>query len=195
MKKLFLAFILITFTTCLFAQRDLIRKEHKERTAEMLNLTPEQKESFIAIRKSHKNEMATIKHSDVSREEKKAGMNALHDQVRNELQDVLTGDQLAKWDEFIKIKKERHAANRLEHKESMQSLNLSELQQEQLKAIITDSKQQMLTIKGADLTKEERRKEAKAVKLQTEQAVSQVLSVDQYEKWSKMRENKRQRKH
>jgi Spy/CpxP family protein refolding chaperone len=195
MKQIFLAIMLCSFIGGLYAQRGPLHKDRSERIAERLNLTVEQQEQFKAIRKSHKGEFQTIKASNVSLEEKKAGMNALHQQVRLELKEVLDSDQLSKFDELTQAHKKRRHADHQVHKEAMKALDLTEQQKEQLKSIKQDSKSRLRALMAENISEEDRKSEAAAIRLEIDIAVKQLLSDEQYNQWLLMREKKADRSH
>lgn len=192
MKKLILAFLLVVSVLSLtYAQRGQGNGKFKgQQMAKELNLTPEQQEQMKGIRATHRGEFHTIRTSDASREEKIAGMNALHSKVREEVALVLDDDQMVKWDELHAKRKKKSSQMREKRQQNLEKLNLDEAQADRLKAMREEHRSEMLAIRSSDLTREEKKAEAEAQRARIESDVQSILTPEQYEEWKAMRENR-----
>jgi len=74
-------------------------------------------------------------------------------------------------------------------------LNLSDKQVEQLKPILEDSRTKMReAYQDTKLTQEERRAKAKKLQEELTAKIKPILTTEQFQKWEKMREERRQRR-
>lgn len=101
----------MTMTASAQSQGDDRRGGHKpgpEHLIEVLQVTADQQESFLAIMEAqHQKRMSLHEQYRGNREEGRASMESLHEETLLLLQDVLTADQLATFTEMKNQKQER----------------------------------------------------------------------------------------
>ncbi len=193
MKKSILALLLMVFALTLFAQRGPEHKPKGERLAQELQLTPQQKDQMKLIRENHRNEFRAIKESDVSKEERKAGMNALHESIKHDLEGVLSPEQMTKWNEIHTKKKAKGRQMRQEKRAVMKAMNLTDEQKERLKNLRMENKASFKSIKEADLPDEEKRARAKELRKAIEVETREILTPQQFELWRELPNNRPRR--
>lgn len=188
MKKSLFVFLLSAFSIAsLFAQRGAGHHDGGK-LAQELNLSDQQKSEMKAIMKNYKGELKTIRQSDVSLEEKKAGINALKASVRQDASQVLDQQQLAKFDEFLDKKMKRRKGKG----QAVEALNLSDDQKEQIKQLRETYKERRMALRT--LPDEERKAEAVKLRTELENEMRSILSPAQFATWQDLKAERKHRK-
>lgn len=203
MKKSMMLVMGMMASAIVFAQGN--QEGHKrggrhESMKTVLSLDEKQDAAIRDINKKYADEYAELKKDSVqTREEKRKAGQALHEQRKNEIASVLTPEQNTKW----KAHKEAQAAKRKE-----QVKLTAEKRDAKLKADLSLSDEQAAKIKTArtkfaekakTLRKDGKHDKEAFKKLRTgyDAEVKSILSAEQYQKWSAMkaeRKNKSGRK-
>lgn len=180
MKKSLFIVLLSAFSISLFAQH---RAHHPGKLFKDLNLTEDQKRDMRMILENYKEQVKSIHASDLSKEETRAGMNELQRRLNADVETVLDEKQFAQW----KANQQERKTHRKDRRENREALDLSDSQVSQLKEIKEQHLKQMKELRQQDLTPEERKQKALALRSQMESAVQQVLTPEQFEQWKAYR--------
>ncbi|MFR9165135.1 MAG: hypothetical protein ACLVKO_02480 [Dysgonomonas sp.] len=164
MKRIILSgILLLSLTFCLTAQNNRHNKKHKadtERITKELNLTDEQKTRFDATNKNFKDAMKTLRDDKtLSKEEKDAKKSELRSEHRTNIQEILTSDQLQKWQSLrndrtkMRASKEPNrgkAKNRISPRvnREMAKLNLTDEQKSKIRKINSEYRLKTSTLRS-----------------------------------------------
>ena len=178
MKISILAFALTTLSFSMFAQFNT--HNHRDRLTKELNLSAEQQKQMKVILNNYRPTLKAVKTSAVAKEEKRAAKNRLTTELRIELTNILSDEQLRTWDAWQSRKAHKKADRRV----AMKSLGLSEQQKSSLKIVNENRREAIQDIRESNMTKEDRKKEHQSVQIATNEEVRQILTEQQYEVWS-----------
>lgn len=198
-KSLMLAIVMMT-STIIFAQHaKSSHKGHTDRFEKMktdLALTDAQYASIKSIDTKYNNKRDALKNDSAqTREAKGAAFKTMRTDEENEIAALLTPDQKTKWDQL----KTEHGEKRKEHFQKISeqreaklksTLGLSDDQSQKMKAV----NQQFMEKFGA-LRKSDTKDKAAFEKLKTdhEAAIKDILTPEQFQKWSTMRADMRKK--
>ena len=120
MKKLIpLLLIVIGFSVSAFGSPTDNSDRHakmQQRMTEELQLSADQQSSFEAIMQAHHEQMRALR--DLSRAERKASKENLHQELRSDLSGVLSQEQLTRFDQMHE-KRMKHRSKHRKHADKM----------------------------------------------------------------------------
>lgn len=196
MKKLFLLAFLAGSVSLGYAQTA---------PSNDLKLSEQQSQKLKDINKSFLNSTQEIRKNDaLSKEDKKAKLESLQADRTTQIKSVLDAGQFEKWQQNQAANKEKMAsimekrkgkegrkgAGRMkDHSDAaIKELGLNEKQGEDLKAINKEYAAKAMELKGkTDLTAEQKKEQAKALKAERSAKLKASLGDAQYEKYEAMR--------
>jgi len=170
------------------ARKQAWGKEWKGRL-ENLNLTEPQKEQLKALRERMREESQNIlKNDSLTPSEKQEKITALRESWQTELAKILTPEQLAKWKQMQPGPKKYRLLENWE--EIVSALDLTEEQKEKIKPLLQKGTEQAKTIlQDNSLSKEEKKEKVQSLWKETQTALREILTEQQ---WQKLQEKRKE---
>jgi Spy/CpxP family protein refolding chaperone len=214
MKRIFMSAVaLMLVTAAVHAQTDSTQGQHhewrqgqgqQENMYQQLNLTADQQSKLKAMRDDFKKQADAIKAQNLSEDEQRTKMQALHQQQRQQIDAILTTDQKQQLEKLRSERREqmnnqrnsdstgkgnRQSWNNHKGGQNIQKeLNLTSDQQAKVKAIRTDFKSKAEAIRNdQSLTKDQKHAKFQELMQQQRDQMKTVLTKEQQDKWQQLR--------
>jgi Spy/CpxP family protein refolding chaperone len=157
-------------------------RERMQEGAKELNLTDEQKAKLKELYAPQWEKLREIwKDESLTREQKLEKFKALRAGNEPKLKDILTPEQLQKWQQ-----RQTQARERVE--KAKQEWNITDEQKAKLKATFQPQLEKFRELRqNQSLTPQEKMEKLKAMRKELAPQIKEVLTPDQYEKWEKAR--------
>lgn len=171
------------------AQGDQGKRPHRDRgefMAKKLNLSDDQRVQMKEIFEKYRNDFKQIYQSDANREDKITKAKDVQNRIDADVKKILNGDQYDQYREMKSRMMERGKEGYSKWQSSLDELNLTEEQREQLKTAMSDIRSEMSRDEKSELSKEERIQHFKTMRAKTDEAVQKILTADQLKKWKEM---------
>lgn len=203
MKKILMLIFLAGAVNAAVAQESPKAKSLKE-----LNLTEQQDKQLKDINRSYMAGAKSLREDNsLSKEDKKAKLDALGTERNGKIKSVLNADQYAKWESNRSASHERmnrerkpgmdrrkdHARAGMEdHKEAIKSLGLNEEQTKQMQSINKDFKSKAGALRdNKDLSKEQRMSEFRKLNDDRMAQIKTTLGDEKYAQYSELQKKMR----
>jgi Spy/CpxP family protein refolding chaperone len=157
-------------------------RERMQDAAKDLNLTDEQK---ARLKDTYQPQMEKLREiwrdQSLTREQKMEKLKALRSEAEPKLKDLLTAEQLEKW-------QQRQTQAREGMEAAKKEWNLTDEQKAKLKAALQPQAEKFRALReDKSLTPQERMEKFKAMREELSPQIKEVLTPEQYEKWEKSR--------
>jgi Spy/CpxP family protein refolding chaperone len=162
-------------------------RERMQETAKELNLTDEQKQKLQDVIRERMEKLRDLRQDNsLSREEKMEKFKAAREEIAAEVKKVLTPEQFEKWQAKQGPMAEAPGRPGARLQESIQALNLTDAQKEQLKPIYQEQMEKLRELRQDNsLSMAEKLEKLKAVRQEVGPKLKKVLDAEQYAKWEK----------
>ena len=156
-------------------------------TAQELNLTDEQKQKLQTIVRERMEKLRGLRQDNsLTREEKMEKFKAAREEITAEVKKVLTPEQFEKWKAKQGLAAESPGKPAARLQESIQALNLTDEQKEQLKPIYQEQMEKLRELRqNESLSMAEKLEKLKAVRQEVGPKLKKVLDAEQYATWEK----------
>jgi len=157
-------------------------RERMQEAAKNLGLTDEQKAKLKEIYQPQMAKLREIwKDRSLTREQKMEKFKALRSEAEPKLKDILTAEQMGKWQ-----KRQTQARERMEP--AKKDWNITDEQKAKLKAILQPQAEKFRALReDKNLTPQERMQKFKAMREELSPQIKEVLTPEQYAKWERAR--------
>ena len=178
--RLIFAFCLTLFLgISSYGQRPESMLEQNPELLQELDLTPTQKSKIEDLKIKYADLFSHNIRSTPNRQKRMQKRKMLQRDLRLEMQAILTPSQQRKFRDLMHRKQNKGGGRML--METLASLNLSEEQKQQIRTLLTEQRPQMEEIRNSDVTPEEKREHLQTVRNNTEAALRDILTAEQYE--------------
>ncbi|HOM71140.1 MAG TPA: hypothetical protein PLP86_02750 [Armatimonadota bacterium] len=165
------------------------------RIAAKLNLTPDQRQAIQSIVESHRQQAQRIMQSNLFPEEKRARRQELRQDMKREIFQILTPEQQAKAQRFMKQKAGQRQGAHLRMQQCFEQLNLTQEQKEQIAAIHRRAMVAVRDVKtNTELTDRAKQDRIKIIRERTHEQVMSVLTPEQRNQFNQFCAQHRQQK-
>lgn len=157
-------------------------RERMQEAAKNLNLTEDQKAKLKTIYQPQMEKLRELwKDQSLSREQKMEKFKALRAESEPKLKEILTAEQLEKWQQ-----RQTQARERVEN--AKKEWNITDEQKAKLKSTIQPQMEKFRELRqDKNLTPQEKMEKFKAMREELAPQIKKVLTPEQYEKWEKAR--------
>lgn len=156
-----------------------------------LNLTEEQKEELQSVKTQFISESRKIRNSEDSEDEKHQAMTRLRDERDENVDQILTSEQRKALEEYKALRIEEL---KLKREKQLEALNLTETQEEQVRILLDDHKEEMRTIQASSLAIEEKRAQIFEANKNLDIEIERILSSEQYQMWKSNKPTRQDRR-
>jgi Spy/CpxP family protein refolding chaperone len=169
------------------------RKHRKPGALRQLDLTEAQRQQLRTIMTDKREKLQALKNDQtLTQEQKKERFRELNKATKEKMSGILTPEQKQKF-ESMKEKYGRMKGHRGKREGMAKSLNLTEAQQKQFKAINEESFKQISAIKNNNtLSKQDKMAKIKEIRQSSKTKMNAILTSEQQQKVSEMRQNRKQ---
>jgi protein CpxP len=157
-------------------------RERMQDATKDLNLSEDQKAKLKTIYQPQMEKLRELwKDQSLSREQKMEKFKALRGESEPKLKEVLTSEQLEKWQ-----KRQTQARERMQA--TAKEWNITDEQKAKLKSIFQPEMEKFRALRqDKNLTPQEKQEKFKALRKELSPQIKEVLTPEQYEKWEKAR--------
>ena len=176
-----------------------------EQFSKAVNLTDEQQEKIKPIFQNETQQLLSLRDDkSMSAEDKQEKLKQIREATRDQIQPLLTPDQLEKWGAYreeARGQNEDRREWRMHHRGSREmtwqarfeqfskTLNLTEDQQQKIKPIFADQTEQIkAVVSDKSLSQQNKQEKVKAIHSATEEKIEPFLTPDQMEKWGEWKQ-------
>lgn len=156
-----------------------------------LNLTQQQQDQLKPIFQKQREQAQAIRQdSTLTADQKKQKFDALRQDTHAQINSVLTPEQQQQWAQMKAEGKQRMAANRQKMGARLaEKLNLSQAQQDQIKPIMQQQREQAKAIwQDNTLTQDQKREKMQTLRQNTQTQLNAILTPEQQQQWQQMRQ-------
>jgi Spy/CpxP family protein refolding chaperone len=181
-KSIFLIALFIGFSSLVIAQKR--GSEMSPYMAEKLNLTEEQQQELKEIREVNRKDFEALKDKRLTVDERKAEMKALREKMNEQVESVLSREQMDTWKSMRKEHRNRGFENRMDRKRELGSLlidlDLSDDQKSKIKELMDARRPKMEEIRNSEMDRETKMKQMRVMRDKTHQELESILSPEQF---------------
>ncbi|MGH9522052.1 MAG: hypothetical protein ACRD3E_05940 [Terriglobales bacterium] len=163
-----------------------------QRAFQQLNLTADQQSQLKQFTQDQRAQMQALRsNASLTPEQRQQQIKQLREANHQKVMGILTPDQQAQFKQMQQQRRGRAMAfNRGRRVGSLQALNLSQQQKDQMKPIFQSTRQQVQTLRGdTSLTPEQRRAKVQEIRQNQQAQLRAILTPEQQQQWQQMRQH------